>query len=131
MFLKTIGNWYFSFYERLYFKDPSFPAAWNSIFYLLFSVMVKNITVSNNCMDDKSVTVSWTINQTFPISVKHSIYIRSGRGQHPKTLNLSEVWLATFLGHHFWVIIFRLRNAPANTFCNDVNTHSDRKWKIK
>ena len=42
-------------------------------------------------MDDKSVTVSWTINQTFPINVKHSLYIDSLIDQDVKTLNLSEV----------------------------------------
>ena len=71
----------------------------------LFSVMVKNITVSNNCKDEKSVTVSWTINQTFPIGVKNSIYIR--RDQYDKPLNLSKVWLNISQSHHE-DIIFRL-----------------------
>ena len=50
------------------------------------SVMIDDIKVYNNCTTNKSVTVSWTINETFPIGVKHFIYIRN-----VKTGNLIEL----------------------------------------
>ena len=36
--------------------------------------MIDNLTISN-CTADKSVTVSWTINQTFPDDVNNVIYL--------------------------------------------------------
>ena len=37
-------------------------------------VMIDNLTISN-CTADKSVTVSWTINQTFPDDVNNVTYL--------------------------------------------------------
>ena len=36
--------------------------------------MIDNLTISN-CTADKSVTVSWTINQTFPDNVNNVTYL--------------------------------------------------------
>ena len=36
--------------------------------------MIDNLTISN-CTADKSVTVSWTINQTFPDDVNNVTYL--------------------------------------------------------
>lgn len=54
--------------------------------WFFLSVMVNNIKVYNNCTTNKSVTVSWTINETFPVDVKNFIYIRN-----VKTGNLIEL----------------------------------------
>ena len=56
------------------------------------SVMIDDIKVYNNCTTNKSVTVSWKINETFPIGVKHFIYIRNR-----KTGNLIELSKVRFI----------------------------------
>ena len=40
--------------------------------------MIQNVTVSD-CTANKSVTVSWKINQTFPDDVLNIIYLESSR----------------------------------------------------
>lgn len=51
--------------------------------------MINNITVSNNCAVNKSVTVSWRINQTFPDDVNSFIYIQNNATD--KTMELPNV----------------------------------------
>ena len=57
--------------------------------------MINNIKVYNNCTTNKSVTVSWTINETFPIGVKNSIYIRNAKTDN--LIELSKVRFTTFI----------------------------------
>lgn len=46
--------------------------------FSLCLVMIQNVTVSN-CTANKSVTVSWKINQTLPDDVLNIIYLESSR----------------------------------------------------